>query len=118
MSANKATVERYIDGFNKVDHEQILSCVTDDVEWHMPGFFHHFGKAAFDGEIENDAFTGKPTVVLTRITEGNNVVIAEGSVKAAMKTGGTLDALFCDVFEMTDAKIKKLTTYLMTMMHE
>ncbi|TWD83682.1 hypothetical protein FB561_4849 [Kribbella amoyensis] len=26
QSINKQTVERYIDGFNKSDHEQILSC--------------------------------------------------------------------------------------------
>jgi hypothetical protein len=54
MTENKKAVERYIDGFKKSDHAQILSCLTDDVEWIMPGAFHHVGKAAFDGEIEND----------------------------------------------------------------
>jgi hypothetical protein len=29
---NKATIEGYMDGFNRSDHEQILSCLTDDVE--------------------------------------------------------------------------------------
>ena len=113
MTNNKRTVEKYIDGFNKTDHEQILSCVTDDVKWHMPGYFHHFGRAAFDGEIENDAFEGSPNIVISRMIEENDVVIAEGTVKSAMKDGGKLNAVFCDVFEMRDAKIKKLTTYLM-----
>lgn len=40
MTANKKTVEIYMDGFNKSDHKQILSCLTDDVEWVMPGAFH------------------------------------------------------------------------------
>ena len=55
MSANKRTVERYIDGFNRSDHAQILSCLSDDVEWVMPGAFHVIGKEAFDREIENEA---------------------------------------------------------------
>jgi len=54
MTENKKTVERYLDGFRKSDHEQILSCLTEDVEWEMPGAFHLVGKVAFDKEIEND----------------------------------------------------------------
>jgi ketosteroid isomerase-like protein len=115
MSANKDTVNRYIDGFNKSDHAQILSCLTDDIEWLMPGAFHLHGKHAFDKEIENEAFTGSPIVRVTRMTEENNVVIAEGTVRAAWKDGGFLDAVFCDVFEMTDGKIRRLITYLVSL---
>jgi uncharacterized protein len=111
MSLNKKTVERYIDGFNKSDHAQILSCLTDDIEWLMPGTFHLHGKAAFDREIENDAFTGSPTVKITRMTEENDVVIAEGTVRAAWKDGRILNAVFSDAFEMESAKIKRLVTY-------
>ncbi len=50
MTENKRTVERYLDGFNKSDHEQILSCLTEDIEWEMPGRFHLVGKGAFDKE--------------------------------------------------------------------
>ena len=32
MTENKRTVEGYMDGFRKSDHEQILSCLTDDVD--------------------------------------------------------------------------------------
>jgi ketosteroid isomerase-like protein len=112
VSANKETVERYIDGFNKSDHAQILSCLTDDVEWLMPGTFHLTGKAAFDREIENDAFTGKPVVTITRMVEENDVVVAEGTVRAAWKAGGFLNAVYCDAFEMQDGKIKRLISYL------
>ena len=31
MTENKGTVERYMDGFNKSAHEQISSCLTDDI---------------------------------------------------------------------------------------
>jgi uncharacterized protein len=112
MSANKRTVERYIDGFNRSDHADILSCLSDDIEWIMPGAFHVIGKEAFDREIENDAFTGKPTVRITRMVEENNVVMAEGSVRAAWKAGGVLEAVFCDAFEMEGGRIKRLISYL------
>ena len=111
MTPNKQTVRKYIDGFNKGDHEQILSCLTDDVEWLMPGWFHLHGRDAFDKEIENDAFSGRPIVKLTRLTEENDVVVAEGTVRVAWKAGGFLDAVFCDVFEMANARIRRLTTY-------
>ncbi|HEY0158198.1 MAG TPA: nuclear transport factor 2 family protein [Thermoanaerobaculia bacterium] len=112
MSENKRTIETYIDGFNKSDHAQILGCLTDDVVWEIPGMFHITGKEAFDGQIENDAFVGSPTVTIARLVEENDVVVAEGAVRSARKDGGVLNALFCDVFVMERAKIKRLTSYL------
>ncbi len=47
------------------------------------------------------------------MTEEDDVVVAEGTVHCARKDGGFLDAVFCDVFVMQDAKIKHLTSYLM-----
>jgi ketosteroid isomerase-like protein len=111
MTENKTTVERYIEGFRKSDHQQILSCLTDDVEWDMPGAFHLIGKDAFDREIENDAFVGRPAITITRLTEENHVVVAEGSVRTERKAGGFLNAVFCDVFVMRSGKISRLITY-------
>jgi ketosteroid isomerase-like protein len=112
MSQNKKTVEQYIEGFNSGDHAEILATLTDDVEWLMPGTFHLTGKPAFDREIENDAFTGKPVVTISRLVEENDVVVAEGTVRAAWKKGGFLNAVFCDVFEMENARIRRLISYL------
>jgi ketosteroid isomerase-like protein len=109
---NKKAIEKYMDGFNKSDHTQILSCLTDDVEWDLPGAFHLVGKEAFDKEIENDAFVGSPTITIKRLIEENDVVIAEGAVRCKSKDGGLLNAVFCDVFVMKNAKIQRLTSYL------
>lgn len=113
MSRNKQTVQKYMDAFTRSDHAEILSCLTDDVEWVLPGAFDLSGKDAFDKEIENDAFVGSPTITVTRMTEEDDVVVAEGSVRAARRDGGFLNAVFCDVFIMQDAKIRHLTSYLM-----
>lgn len=113
MTENKQTVQKYMEAFNKTNHSEVLSCLTNDIEWVIPGAFHIKGKPAFDNEIENDAFVGSPTIKVTRMTEEHDVVIAEGSVRAARRDGGLLNAVFCDVFVMHGAKIKHLTSYLM-----
>jgi uncharacterized protein len=110
---NKKVVEKYMAAFRVHDHEKILSTLTDDVEWEMPGYFHHHGKEAFDKEIENEAFTGKPVIHITRLVEEGSIVVAEGEVKAQMKNGVVLHAMFCDVFHFKKDKIAKLTTYMM-----
>lgn len=113
MSKNKQTVRKYMDAFNKIDHAAILSCLTDDVEWVLPGAFHLKGKEAFDKEIENPAFVGSPVIKVTRMIEEDDVVVAEGSVRATRRDGAILNLVFCDIFLMRDTKIKHLTSYLM-----
>ena len=113
MSENKRTVDRYMAGFRVSDHAEILSCLTDDVEWEIPGMFHSQGKAAFDKEIENEAFVGHPDIAVSRLIEEGDIVVAEGSVRAQKRDGGALSLRFCDVFVMQAGKIKRLTSYLM-----
>ena len=112
MSENKNTVQKYMDGFRTSDHEQILSCLTDDVEWILPGAFHLRGKQQFDGEIENEQFIGPPEIAVARLTEENDVVVAEGSVRAKRRDGTPLMLAMCDVFEMRGGKIRRLVSYL------
>lgn len=111
--SNKKTVEKYIDGFRKSDHQQILSCLTDDVEWDIPGMFHATGMEEFDKQIENEAFVGSPALTITRMIEENDVVIAEGTVRVKKREGGFFNAVFCDAFTMREGKIKHLISYLM-----
>jgi ketosteroid isomerase-like protein len=102
-----------MEGFRQGDHGKILSCLADDVVWDIPGFFHKAGKREFDGEIENPAFQGRPAITVSRLTEEDDVVIAEGTVRAQKKGGESLNLAFCDVFEMKSGKIKRLISYLM-----
>ncbi len=112
MTPNKETVETYLDGFRKSDHEQILSCLSEDVEWEMPGVFHRVGKDAFDKEIENEGFVGSPIITITRLVEEDDVVVAEGTVRHERDEGDALDAAFCDIFVMAGGKIERLTSYM------
>jgi uncharacterized protein len=111
MTKNKAVVAKYMDGFRASDHAAILSCLTDDVIWDMPGAFHLVGKDAFDKEIENEAFVGSPEITISRMTEEDDVVVAEGFVRTQRKNGEMLNARFCDVFVMRAGKICQVVTY-------
>ena len=112
MTQNKQTVTRYMDGFRTTDRELILSCLTEDVAWKIPGMFEVRGKAEFATHIVDEGFVGKPVITVSRLVEENDVVIAEGSVRAPREDGGILDLAFCDVFEMRDGKISRLVSYL------
>ena len=112
MSENQRTVDKYMDGFRRSDHAQILSCLADDVEWEIPGGFHLTGKVAFNREIENEAFVGSPAITVTRMIEERDVVVAEGSVQARRRDGTILNLRFCDVFLFHRGRIRHLTSYL------
>lgn len=113
MSANKDTVQRYMAAFGRWDHVEVLDCLTDDVEWVVPGAFHLRGRDAFDREIEGPGAAGPPTIEVTRLVEEGDVVVAEGTVRSALEAGGALSLVFCDVFLMRDGQIRHLTSYLM-----
>lgn len=113
MSRNKMTVENYLEGFRRGDHARILACLTDDIVWEVPGAFLLTGKAAFDAEIENPAFVGRPTITTSAVYEDGDVVVTEGTVATRRADGEMLHLRFCDVFVMRDGLIRKLTSYLM-----
>jgi ketosteroid isomerase-like protein len=112
MTENKRTVEKYMEGFRTTDREAILSCLTQDVEWEIPGMFQSRGISAFNDHIVDPGFAGHPIITISRLTEENDVVIAEGEVLARRDDGTILPLVFCDVFEMEKGKIRKLVSYL------
>ena len=77
-SRNIDTVNSYLDGFRRNDHEQILSCLTDDIEWTVFGAFHLTGKEAYDKAIDGaPEFVDPPELEVVRMVEEGDVVMAE-----------------------------------------
>jgi ketosteroid isomerase-like protein len=112
MTLNRDVVLRYMDGFRKTDREQILSCLTDAVVWKIPGLFETKGKAAFATHIVDEGFKTRPDITVARLIEGDNVVVAEGTVRTERTDGTLLNLAFCDVFDMRDGRIAQLASYL------
>lgn len=112
VNHQKQVVEKYMDGLRSTDRAKILSCVSDDVVWEMPGIFYCEGKAAFDKELENPDADGYPDISITQLVEEGNIVVVEGNVKTKMKDGNTVNAVFCNVFHLKNDTINKLTSYV------
>lgn len=112
MSARKDVVEAYFEGFRRSDHGQVLDRLTDDVVWDLPGYAHLEGKAAFDGEIENEEFTGSPTLHLDRLVEEGDTVVAIGTGEGTRRTGETHRFAYCDVFTFVGDRTRRVESYL------
>lgn len=87
VPSRKAVIDSVFDGFRRSDHQQILSCLTEDVVWDLPGFKHLQGKDAFDREIENENFLGSPILSVDRLIEEANVVVATGQGTSTQTSG-------------------------------
>ena len=106
MSRNIETVNTYLDGFRKNDHEQILSCLTDDIEWTVFGAFHLTGKEAYDKAIDGaPVFIDPPELKVVRMVEQGDVVMAELTGTAKRSAGGEMRMSMAEVFVMRDGKI-------------
>jgi ketosteroid isomerase-like protein len=111
-STRKAAVEAYFDGFRTSDHAAILRLLTDDVVWDLPGFKHLAGKDAFDGEIENEEFTGSPMLIVDRMIEEGDTVVAIGSGEGTHRSGSVHRFVYCDVFTFAGDLIGRVESYL------
>lgn len=105
-SRNVATVNRYLDGFCRNDHQQILSCLTDDIQWTVFGAFRLTGKDAYDKAIDGaPEFIDPPELEVVRMVEQGDVVMAELTSTARRAAGGEMRMSTAEVFVMRDGKI-------------
>lgn len=106
MSQNTETVNRYLDGFRRNDHEQILSCLIDDIKWTVFGAFQLTGKQAYDEAIDGaPEFVDPPELEVVRMVEQGDVVMAELIGTAKRAAGGEMRMSMAEVFVMRGGKI-------------
>lgn len=106
-SRNKQTIERYLDGFRRTDHAQILDCLTDDITWTVLGAFSLEGKAAYDAAIEGPGFAGDPELAVVRMVEEGDTVMAELTGRVPQRDGSTQVLSMAEVFVMRDGLIRE-----------
>jgi len=108
MSANKKVVESYF-GSTGTDYARVLADDVELVEW-ADGVAatgaRTLGKAAF---VENRG-TREFRTEVTRLTEEGRVVVAEGMAHGSTKEGHPWTVRFCDIFEVEDGKVKRMTS--------
>jgi uncharacterized protein len=106
MSANKQLIETYL---ATTDKSKLGALLADDVEWVERG----------DGVPTSGAITrGKEAHIknyrddelrdeIHRLTEENNVVVAEGTAHVTKMDGSHLSVRYVDIFEVEKGKIKR-----------
>jgi uncharacterized protein len=104
-SANKETVERYLDGFRRTDHARILSCLTEDITWTVFGFFRLQGKGAYDAAIEGPGYAGPPELEVVRMVEEGDTVMAELVGRVPQRDGSVQRLSMAEVFRLRDGLI-------------
>ena len=112
MDSRTAILDRYMDGFRNGDHAAILSCLTDDVVWHIHGVRTTRGKDEFIAEVANPAFEGLPELTVHRTIDADEVVVMTGSGKGRLWDGGPFEFEFNDIFTFRDGLIARLDSYL------
>ena len=116
MSRNTDTVHRYLDGFRKNDHAQILSCLTDDIEWTVYGAFHLKGKEAYDKAIDGaPTFIDPPTLEVVRMVEEGDTVMAELTGTARRAAGGEMRMSMAELFVMRGGKIAERRAWVIVL---
>ncbi|MDB5328464.1 MAG: nuclear transport factor 2 family protein [Phycisphaerales bacterium] len=116
MSQNTDTVNAYLDGFRKNDHAQILSCLTDNIQWTVYGAFQLSGKAAYDKAIDGAPhFIDPPTLDVVRMVEQGDVVMAELTGIARRAEGGEMRMSMAEVFVMREGKIAERRAWVIVL---
>jgi ketosteroid isomerase-like protein len=111
MSYRKDVIERYIEGFRRGDHAQILGCLTDDIAWVLHGHQVVRGKAAFEAAIGTDFFEGTPTLEIHRMIEEGDAVAVFGAGRVVREGGVTATFTFGELFLFTGERVHRLETW-------
>ncbi|HEV8049434.1 MAG TPA: nuclear transport factor 2 family protein, partial [Thermoplasmata archaeon] len=106
----KKVIETYL---ATKDRSAVAPLLADDVEWTewadgVPALgVRTKGKAAFIQNFGDDELRTE----LTRMTEENNVVVAEGTVRVHKKDGRVFTVQFCDIYELENGKIHRKSSF-------
>jgi ketosteroid isomerase-like protein len=110
VSRQKAIVEKYTEGFRRGDLPSILSCLHDDVVWALHGEKTMTGKPAFADEADNHG-SPTPELVLDRLIEEGDTVVAVGHGNVDVGTEKTIDFVYSEVFTFTGGLVSRLDTF-------
>nr|MCW2728066.1 hypothetical protein [Aeromicrobium sp.] len=111
-TARLQTVERYVDGFRRSDHGEILDCLTEDIVWNIHGVRTTHGKSEFDAEIESPLFEGSPELTVDRILESGDLLVATGTGAGHFVGGARCRFVFSDLFRFRGDLIAQVDSYV------
>ena len=108
---NKEIVKSVIQSFLKVDVENALIHMTDDVRMGWPGYFSlKPGKNAI-----REFYKDIPQILSSEIeflVEEGDVVIGNGKMTARHDNDEIKNSFFCDVYKLENGKVKEIKSHV------
>jgi len=110
MSPNKKVIETYL---TTIDKSKLTPLLADEVEWiewgdgvPASGIITR-GKEAHIKDYGDDKLTNE----VHRLTEEDNVVVAEGTAHVTKKDGSSLSVRYVSIFELENGKISRKSSF-------
>lgn len=108
---NKEIIMQVVDAFDTGNGDIITGHMTNDAEWHLLGDQAYHGKETIQ-KFFNDHQDVKVTNSIKNniIVDGDTIAVS-GEITCTTSNGELCDMYYCDIYEMENFKIKKLTSY-------
>jgi ketosteroid isomerase-like protein len=110
--SHKEIVEAYLEGFRRLDREQILGCLTDDIRWTVFGAYQVQGKEAYAEHIAEPGFSAPPDLRVVRMVEEGDTVMVELSGQVRADDGSLSRMAMAEVFVLRDGLISERRAFV------
>ncbi len=110
--SNKQVIQQIVEAFDKNDTKTVLDMMTDDIEWTM------IGDRTITGKVAMREWFSKTEDMKMAYSTKNNIIIEErlaavnGEVSCKGKDGITFHMYYCDIYELENDQVKKMTSYI------
>ena len=108
---NKELLQMIMEAFSNNEMEFVLSHLADDVSWNIVGMPVIRGKREFLEALKTMELENFTSVNIKNIIAEGNYVVVESVRKTGTKTMTLNNPSYCDIYCITDGKIREITTY-------
>ena len=109
---NKELVQKINDAFAKGNFQYLSQYLTEETRWNIIGISTVIGKEEILKALEMQDLENFPDVRVHHVVAEEDSVVVQSTGKAVKKTGRPYRASYCDVYRLTNGKIKEFTTYV------
>ncbi|MAP94363.1 MAG: hypothetical protein CMK07_05370 [Ponticaulis sp.] len=112
-SPRKRTIRRYIDGYNRLDEQQIRTCLAERVKWTVLGDYQATGsRLAPCSKTPSVSNKSAPRITIRRLTEEGETVVAELLTEVDQTDGSILRLAVSETYIFEDDLIAERRAFV------
>lgn len=108
----KEIIQKVTAAFDASDTEAILGYMADDVSWEMMGDQTISGKDDMRKFLAGMSDMKMVSSTKKHIIVDGDAAAVHGDVQYKGKDGQLMDMYYCDVYELENGKVEKMTSYI------